>query len=80
MPSKLTHKDIEHLRKEYLGMFLDEERMNEDGYDDVMTSIGYVCLWTDGEVTAAYAGLLGTFHTDGHWGPNEDCDDGEGEE
>jgi len=81
MPNKLTPEDIEHLRKEYREMLLDEERMAEGGPDDVMTSFGYVNLWTDGEVTTTHDGLLGTFDNDGDWTPNEDGDDaGEGEE
>ena len=80
MPNKLTPEDIEHLREEYREMRLDEERMSEGGPDDVMTNMGYVSLWTDGEVTTTHDGLLGKFDEDGDWTPNEDGDDAEGEE
>lgn len=49
---RLTERDLEHLMDEYEEMLTDPERMEEGGYDDVMTSIGYVQLWTDGEVVA----------------------------
>lgn len=81
MLNKLTPEDVEHLREEYRNMLLDEERMSEGGPDDVVTSFGYVNLWTDGEVTTTHGGLLGTFDDDGDWTPNGDYDDdGEGEE
>lgn len=82
MPNKLTPEDIESLGEEYRDMLLDEERMSEGGPDVVMTSFGYVELWTDGEVTTTHDGLLGQFDEDGDWTPNDDYDDddGEGEE
>jgi len=80
MPNKLTPTAIEHLREEYREILLDEDRIVEGGSDDVMTNMGYVSLWTDGEVTAACGGLLGKFDDDGDWTPNEDGDDAEGEE
>jgi len=82
MPTnKLTPEDIESLGEEYRNMLLDEERMAEGGPDVSMVSFGYVNLWTNGDVTTTYNGLLGTFDDDGDWTPNEDGDDdGEGEE
>jgi hypothetical protein len=48
---ELTKEDLRHLRREY-----EEQRKghywdDEGGYVDVMTSIGYVGLWSDGTVT-----------------------------
>lgn len=62
----MTTDDVRTLKRAYLEMLDDEERMEEGGYDDVMTSLGYVCMWTDGEVTLAGT-LLGTFDEDGYW-------------
>lgn len=74
---RLTKRDIEHLRDELFAMRSDEERSHEGGYDDVMTSVGYVALWVDGEVTGPER-LLGYFDDDGDWtGIVDDDDDGE---
>lgn len=64
-------EDIQHLREEFLSMQQDEERLARGGYDDVMVSTGYVCLWTDGEVTQ-YGKLLGTLNEDGDWNEGEE--------
>jgi hypothetical protein len=64
-------EDIQKLREEFLSMLQDEERLAECGYDDVVVSIGYVCLWTDGEVTQ-YGKLLGTLDEDGNWNEGEE--------
>lgn len=52
---QLTTEDMEHLRKELRELLLwrggDEGGLDcIDGPDVVMTSIGYVNLWSDGEV------------------------------
>lgn len=70
--TKLTKRDINHLRDELRGMWSDEDRHNEGGSDVVMTSIGYVDLWTDGEVSA-YGRVIGKFDDDLDW--TEDTDD-----
>ena len=76
---KLTKRDISHLRKEVRAMRSDEERGTEGGYDDVMTSIGYVAVWVDGDVTGP-TGLLGRFDDDLDWSAETDDDDEDGEE
>lgn len=74
---RLTKCDIEHLRDVLDAMRSDEERGEEVGYDDVMTSVGYVAVWVDGDVTGP-SGLLGRFDDDGNWtGIVDDGDDGE---
>lgn len=76
---RLTKRDIDHLRDEFFTMLSDEERGEEGGYDDVMTSVGYVAVWVDGDVTGP-AGLLGRFDDDGDWtgvDDEDDADDGE---
>ena len=72
---RLTKRDIHHLREELDAMRSDEERGEEGGYDDVMTSVGYVAVWVDGDVTGP-AGLLGRFDDDGDW-TGVEADDGE---
>lgn len=74
---RLTKRDIEHLRDVLDAMRSDQERGEEGGYDDVMTSVGYVAVWVDGDVTGP-GGLLGRFDDDGDWtGDDDDDDDGE---
>jgi len=73
---RLTKRDIEHLREELFAMRSDQERGEEGGYDDVMTSVGYVAVWVDGDVTGP-GGLLGRFDDDGDWTGDDDDDDGE---
>ena len=46
---KLTADDLRHLRKEFEKLFDDPDE--QYGYFDVMTSLGYVALWSDGAVT-----------------------------
>lgn len=75
---RLTKRDIEHLRDELFAMRSDEERGEEGGYDDVMTSVGYVAVWAEGDVTGP-SGLLGRFDDDGDW-TGVDSDDADGEE
>lgn len=75
--TRLNKRDIDHLREEFFAMRSDEERGEEGGYDDVMTSVGYVAVWVDGDVTGP-TGLLGRFDDDGDWtGVDDDADDGE---
>lgn len=73
---RLTKRDIEHLRDVLDAMRSDQERGEEGGYDDVMTSVGYVAVWVDGDVTGP-GGLLGRFDDDGDWTGDDDDDDGE---
>ncbi len=72
---RLTKRDIEHLRDVLDAMRSDQERGEEGGYDDVMTSVGYVAVWVDGDVTGP-GGLLGRFDDDGDW-TGDDGDDSE---
>jgi len=46
---RLTARDLRHLREEHEDLFDDPDE--QYGYFDVMTSIGYVGLWSDGSVT-----------------------------
>jgi len=78
--SKMTPEDIKSLGEEYREILLDEERMAEGGPDDVMTSIGYVSLWADGDVTTPHDGSLGQFDSDGDWTPNDDDGDDDGDD
>lgn len=71
---KLTKSDIEHLREELNAMRSDDDLA--DGPEPVMTSIGYVDLWSDGEVTFSPVSL-GSFDDDGDWTGVEADDDGE---
>ena len=73
---KLTKRDISHLRDELRAMRSDEERGTENGYDDVMTSVGYVAVWVDGDVTGP-TGRLGRFDDDLDWSAETDDEDGE---
>lgn len=75
--TRLTKRDINHLREELDAMRSDEACDGEEGgYDDVMTSVGYVAVWVDGDVTGP-GGLLGSFDDDGDWTGVDDEDDGE---
>ena len=74
--NKLTADDIEHLRECWLAAREDDALA--DGPEPVMTSLGYVDLWSDGEVTFS-PGSLGSFDDDGDWSgeTGETGDDGE---
>lgn len=48
MSDKLTNSDMAHLYQEWCESFLDSE---EGGYVDAMSSIGYVGVWSDGDIT-----------------------------
>lgn len=74
---KLTKRDIDHLRECWASAREDDDLA--DGPEPVMTSIGYVDLWSDGEVTFSPVSL-GTFDDDGDWtgvDDEDDADDGE---
>ena len=45
----LTAEDIRHLSERLAARLADPE--DEGGPEDVMTSIGYVGLWKDGDIT-----------------------------
>jgi len=78
MPNnKLTADDIEHLRECWF--VAREDDTLDDGPEPVMTSVGYVDLWSDGEVTA-HGETLGSFDDDGDWYDetgDDSTDDGE---
>lgn len=61
--NKLTKGDITHLRDEARAMRADEEGMSAGGATEVMTSIGYVALYTDGDVVA-HGYVIGKFDED----------------
>lgn len=48
---ELTDDDVAWLEENYEDYAADEDWFLEGGSYDVMTSIGYVGLWNDGEVT-----------------------------
>lgn len=50
----LTKRDISHLRAEFRRAHREARKDGDEwasGYEDVMTSRGYVALWSNGEVT-----------------------------
>lgn len=80
--NKLNSRDIKHLRECWLAAREDDSL--PDGPEVEMTSLGYVELWSDGEVTA-HGQLLGSFDDDGDWydetgdwsGESDPAEDGE---
>jgi len=55
MTPELTQHDLRWLAYNLADRLSDPED-DQEGYDCVMTSIGYVSLWCDGEVGADYDG------------------------
>ncbi len=56
----LTAHDLQHLGERYRETAMEclRERWVWDGPEDVMTSLGYVGLWPDGEVTHSQHGVV----------------------
>lgn len=48
---KLTKRDLKHLLEEYNAQIAEPGPEEYDGPIDVMTSLGYVLLWSDGDVS-----------------------------
>ena len=51
----LTKRDLSHLRAEFKRAHREHAKDGKEwdsGYEDVMTSKGYVALWSDGDVVA----------------------------
>lgn len=83
--TRLNKSDIDHLRECWIATREDDDLA--DGPEPVMTSVGYVDLWSDGAVTFSPVSL-GSFDDDVDWtgvdgdwtSVDADDDDDDGEE